>query len=298
VKHFVYLDTDLINSYLAQIDDGLVNSRKFEEQRCRTEVKTEEDMPATGKSNISMGLSSLLGYQYNFENEYIKEINTISQTEAGKEILSKIIHDNSFDNLISYLNKNGLISSDSHKSPVVGDYLILNGNFKMIDLSFITSLIDGNFTKIYSSITSGAFDDAIKNMNRQQKRSNEFKAKEKLMKDKLDSELKTFDDVRSMIDFISKILPSDTYIIHNQILIPLTKKYLRENYISLRYKYSSESTIVGYITGDLKSIMDFKPNNELDDLFKVFDEMLLKTLEFLSIKDDFKVMHPIAWYFS
>lgn len=165
-------------------------------------------------------------------------------------------------------------------------------------MSIIQNLFGEDFAKVYSSILSGNLKDSIKNINREQRRSSKVRAEERALKEKLNSDLKMFEDVIGMINLISKILPSDKYIVYKDILIPLDKKYLREDYISLRYKYSSKSTIVGHITGDLKGVMDFKPNNELDEIFKALDDLLLASLQILSIKEDFKVMHPIAWYFS
>lgn len=83
MKHFVYLDTDLINSYLSQINNELVNSSKIKEHSSRTQINSLDKMPITDKSNLSIGLTGFLKYQHDFNGEYIKEISTILQTEAG-----------------------------------------------------------------------------------------------------------------------------------------------------------------------------------------------------------------------
>lgn len=298
MKHFVYLDTDLINSYLAQIDEGLTNMKQTEIESIRTESKTQENVPGKDRTLMSIGLSSLLNFQYELEDEHTRGINAISHTEAGKEILSKIIHDNSYDNLISYLRSTSQIKNFNNDTKYnIGDYLMINDNFKMVDLSIIANLFSEDFKKVYNSMLSGEFESTLQNLNREQKRSNEVRKKEKEIKNKISSDLKMFDYVVGMITYISKLLPSSKYIVYENLFIPLNEKYLRENYISLRYKYTSSSTIVGQVTGNLRDILDFRPNNELDEIIKAVDVMLFATLKILSINENFKVVNPIAWYY-
>lgn len=298
MKHFVYLDTDLINSYLAQIHGGLVNVISTEKQSKQTNTLTQKKIPSINASKFIMGIFKFLSFEYTRTNNYLEEITTISQTEAGKEILSKIIHDNSYDRLIDYLtNENRIKNYDNNSSLKVGEYLILQGKFRMIDLSIISKLFNEGFKNIYSFINSGQLENISYTFNRQQRRSKEFKNAQKNMQQSIEYDLKALDSMLAAINFISKMLPSDKYIIYDNIFIPLKEKYLREDYTSIRYKYSTNSFITGQITGDIKSIMDFSPNNDLDQALKALDEITLELFNLLSISEDFLIMNPIAWYF-
>lgn len=298
MKHFVYLDTDLINSYLAQIHGGLVNVISTEKQSKQTNTLTQKKIPSINASKFIMGIFKFLSFEYTRTNNYLEEITTISQTEAGKEILSKIIHDNSYDRLIDYLtNENRIKNYDNNSSLKVGEYLILQGKFRMIDLSIISKLFNEGFKNIYSFINSGQLENISYTFNRQQRRSKEFKNAQKNMQQSIEYDLKALDSMLATINFISKMLPSDKYIIYDNIFIPLKEKYLREDYTSIRYKYSTNSFITGQITGDIKSIMDFSPNNDLDQALKALDEITLELFNLLSISEDFLIMNPIAWYF-
>lgn len=298
MKHFVYLDTDLINSYLAQIHGGLVNVISTEKQSKQTNTLTQKKIPSINASKFIMGIFKFLSFEYTRTNNYLEEITTISQTEAGKEILSKIIHDNSYDSLIDYLiNENRIRNYDNNSPLKVGEYLILQGKFRMIDLSIISKLFNEDFQKVYSLMNSGQLEKITQNLNREQRRSKEFKNAQKAIKQNTETELQTIKSIVAVINFISKMLPSDKYIVYDNIFIPLKEKYLREDYTSLRYKYSTDSYITGQITGDIKSIMNFTPNNGLDQALKALDEATLELLKFLSIREDFLIMHPIAWYF-
>lgn len=301
MKHFVYLDTDLINSYLAQLNNGLVKSRQEENTASITEEKGIEDMPFTGKSILGLNIPGLFKYEHGIDDEYIKEVSTISQTNAGKEILSKIIHDNSYDDLIDHLKQTVQIEHYEPNTQIeIGTYLSIRGNMKMVDLSVFLSLFGDDFKKVYSMFLSGAFEESIDTFNRQMKRSSDFIKNQKEKKDKIKKDLTMFDNITSTIAYISKLLPSDKYLTYENILIPLDKKYLREDYNSLRYKYSKESTIVGHITGEVNDIVNYTLNEDsgLSPMLQSLDELLLAAFEILGIGNDFKIMHPISWYYE
>ena len=76
MRSFIYLDTDTVNSYLAQIDDGLMtlqtktsqNSRENQEQSSHTGDATgEADLTLLGK-----GLEAKIDYIYNHINSTTK----------------------------------------------------------------------------------------------------------------------------------------------------------------------------------------------------------------------------------
>lgn len=295
MKHFVYLDTDLINSYLAQIHGGLVDVISTEKQSEQSSTLSQTKAPSINGSKFTIGISKFLGYEYSHTSNYLEEITTISQTEAGKEILSKIIHDNSYDSLIEYLTNNNRIRNyDNNSSLEVGEYLILYGKFRMVDLSMISKLFNEDFKSIYSFISDRQLENIAQTLNREQRRSKELKNVQTNMQKKTESLLK---DMKAVVNFISQILPSDKYIIYDNIFIPLKGKYLREDYASIRYKYSTNSYIAGQITGDIKSIMNFTPKNELDEALKALDQITLELFKSLSISENFWIMDPIAWYF-
>lgn len=301
MKHFVYLDTDLINSYLAQLNDGLIKSKQEESETSVTEGKGMEDIPATDGSTVGINIPGIFKYDHEINNDYIKEVNSISQTNAGREILSKIIHDNSYNNLIDYFsNTIGIEEYVSGTQIDMGTYLSIQGNVKMVDLAVFLELFGDDFKNVYSLFSRGAFDDSLDNLNRAERRSSNEVKEGKEKERQLKKDLTMFGNINDAVAYISKLLPSDKYIVYDNILIPLDKKYLREDYNSLRYKYSNESTIVGHITGKVSDIVNFTLNEDsgLAPMLQSLDELLLAAFGVLGIDQDFKIMHPISWYYE
>lgn len=298
MKHFVYLDTDLINSYLAQLNDGLIKSKQVEDGTEIKEEKTERKSPNKSGSEFGLSIPGMLEYKHKFDEGYSTELNTLSQTNAGKEVLSKMIHDNSYDDLIAYLSKeNNIIEYNGVEDLKVADYISINGNLKMIDISVLTELMGEDFRNAYKLLLSGDLQNSIDRFENPDIKSSDLKDNQLKSKHVINKDLEMFKNVTNLINYISKLLPSEKYLVYQDILIPLDKKYLRENYNSLRYKYSSNSTIVGNITGNIKDIINIKPGNEFGEMFQSIDGMMLAALDMLSIKEDFKVMHPISWYY-
>lgn len=301
MKHFVYLDIDIINSYLAQLNDGLINSVGKENVAEVTEGKQLEDNPITDESTIGINIPGIFNYKHNINSEYITEVNTITQTNAGREIISKIIHDNSYDELFDYLSESvGIKQYNNSESINTGTYIELSGNLRMVDLSALLSLFDEDFRNVYSTMINGEFSKSLENFNREERRSNETKKNQNQNKNKVKSDVKMFKNVTDVISYIAKLLPSDKYIIYEDILIPLDEKHLREDYNSLRYKYSNDSIIFGQITGTVKDVMQFSLNagGALTPMFLALDDLLLSVYNLLGIDENFKLMHPISWYYQ
>ena len=101
MKEIIYLDTEIMNSMIAQLDEGIVNSFTLEE--ANQESKTEGQQTVRGKNaglrgsvNASTGLLPGGGLKLdaslgNNGNESTNESRTI--LEGQKDILNKAFHD-------------------------------------------------------------------------------------------------------------------------------------------------------------------------------------------------------------
>ena len=121
MRHFVYLDTDTLNSYLSQINGGLLKSTVNEVKDEIATTKNENTTP--GKSNFTteIGFKLILNLKFSEDKDVINTTNTLSQIETGRELIEKILHDNSLEQFSLYLESINLIASTDVSE--IGDYV-------------------------------------------------------------------------------------------------------------------------------------------------------------------------------
>ena len=108
MRRFIYLDTDTLNSYIAQIYDGLIQTQETETQssqisdnqsECASNIGAGTDLKVFGK-----GIEGKIDFTY-------RHLKDTSNTELISDVQTKLLHDNAFDQLMNYLNKNNLLSN-------------------------------------------------------------------------------------------------------------------------------------------------------------------------------------------
>ena len=115
MRRFIYLDTDTLNSYIAQIYDGLVQSEEKEKQTSRDE-KNENAHQLSGDAGADLkilgkGIEGKIGYAYS----HLKDT---SNMELIRDVQTKMLHDNAFDQLVEYLQDKKLLQGEE-----IGDFI-------------------------------------------------------------------------------------------------------------------------------------------------------------------------------
>lgn len=101
MKRFIYLDTDELNSYIAQIYKGL----SIEKEEVK-EKKNNKEKEIDGEINTKLNIGAKIKALFNFNGEVstnILEKNVKGESDVIKDIQKKIIHDEAFDNFLEYL---------------------------------------------------------------------------------------------------------------------------------------------------------------------------------------------------
>ena len=133
MRRFIYLDTDTINSYLAQIYDGLVKSAESEIQSSdSTEKQSQHTFSTSGNADLKVfgkGLEGKMEYTYN-------HLKGTSNSELIRDVQTKLLHDNAFDQLMNYIN-----TKDSpQNSNEIGNFVELFDSFYILDLDYYQKL--------------------------------------------------------------------------------------------------------------------------------------------------------------
>lgn len=141
MKQFIYLDTDIINSIIAQKEKGLVleTASEHEDTAGKENTKTRS---ISLDGSVGGGIWKFAQAQAELSGTGGLEINSHSQT-ALKEIATKTLHDAAFD--IAYKQ----IANEYNLEPEnadLGSFVELTQVFEFVDFVYIDGLFsDGGF---------------------------------------------------------------------------------------------------------------------------------------------------------
>ena len=137
MKQFLYLDTDIVNSIIAQSEKGLIQEQSEEngsDKKKGTHISGSMEGSGTAggsflklaKAEANLSLSGELGKEY------------VSST-TSREIISKVLHDAAFDIAYGYIKPQKL-SVGKNDSGEYGDYVELTRVFDFVDMDYLEKL--------------------------------------------------------------------------------------------------------------------------------------------------------------
>ena len=298
MKQFIYLDTDVINSIIAQKEKGLVS-----------EIASEkEDSNGTEKvkgGNISLdgsmegGIWKIAHAQAELAGSVELSANSHSQIVL-KEIATKTLHDAAFD--IAYK----AICEEYVLDPTVADlgsFVELTQPFEFVDLEYIENLLsaDTGFVDFMKKaerekIEEFANRSISEELNREQQRRNEAEIKKKIKELTMASD-KKIDDTSSIIKIIRQIIPYKRMLVSSDgYLVPLEDRYFRDNPNTMGFKHGGYVTCIGYITNVIGETSMPGENNVFAQLQYMVNMTLISILP--TKEKDLFVVHPIALYYG
>lgn len=287
MKHFIYMNTEIINSYISQIESGLTVGNHQEVTDTTTEVqgksRTEPQQQVEGKGTLGfVGITAKLNSEINTQSS------TLTQVEAGRELIDKILHDDSFNKFYKYIRDEGKIKNE--KTSNMGDYIEKKENFKFWDLDY---LIEAFNEKTVEFIVNSSLEEEVKKLKEQGKTVKNFEMKNmaKTIKEPIVSGME-------IIRICREILPCSKFITTNNMIVPINEKFLREEIKSIRFKYDCKLDLIGRYTGNyLKENTTFEEERGFHEVFKSLDEMsLIFIKDIIGIDINSKIIEPIALY--
>lgn len=299
MKQFLYLDTDIVNSIIAQSEKGLIQEQSEEngsDKKKDTHISGSMEGSGTAggsflklaKAEANLSLSGELGKEY------------VSST-TSREIISKVLHDAAFDIAYGYIKPQKL-SVGKNDSGEYGDYVELTRVFDFVDMDYLEKLFSKNglidfLKKNDKEKIETEASRATGGMNRAQLRSTEKTIKSELKKLIAESD-KQYDDIHDTIVAFRQLMPYARMMIsYDGYLIPMDDQYFRIDPQNLGFKYGGEITCVGMITSIIGA--DTNPNdpkNMFATLQFTVNEALRKILP--TNKENLCVIHPIAVFYG
>ena len=276
------MNTDILNSYLSQINEGLVKGIVNESGDKVKNEKNEKMVPGVDKLETNIGFNPIFNLKFSEDRDILETTTTLSQIESGKELIEKILHDNAYEQLFRYLEKNSMISNEDNVE--IGKYVKTETEYLIRDLDYILSIYTDEFIDFLG-------DSSIENISDKGKNTLQtIKNKE------IDSQKKT----RRIFNIAKNVLPYSKFVVTDKFLVPLNDKFLRESLKAIRFNYSSKIKLFGEFTGDLNSNLNKEEKSDsfgeiLSSLYEVYRSFFI---DILGLKTDLKIVIPIALYFE
>ena len=300
MKLFIYLDTDIVSSIIAQAEKGYITQQTIENGNETTHTNDK-------KASISAEASGKGGFlkflQAEFKGSASGELRSENVDHSStKELKEKILHDAAFDVAFDYINPIA-VDSEINRTGDEGTYIEISRTFEYVDFDYMERLFqkDGIIDYVKKSEAEKIeeqYDSQLgAECNREQLRKAQNKAKSGLRKI-IDANNKQYDDAALMVRVLRSLIPYSRILISRDgYLIPLDDTFFRVNPSCMGFKYGGRMTCVGMVTniiGEGQNHAD--SNNVFATLQYTANEALRAILP--SPESILCVVHPIAVYYG
>ncbi|EMF0512625.1 hypothetical protein Q3E60_10120 [Enterococcus faecium] len=324
MKDYIYLDMNLANSYLAQIDKGILKKIVNGEALANTNQENGGDT-ISSEGGGSLGIPGVINSNGKMTKTEFDTFSTISSKNSS-ELIETVLDDYAIDLLINKLREKRLI--DSLRNSSEGDFVLINVPFKFYDFEFMQKSLNDNFFKAIGINNNKneeikgieellkEYDKKIKIYNQPKKKNKlsaeqlqEFK-KIKSQKNELSKELekaKESIDIFSMFKILSEfgdsLFPNSVILSHKGYLAYCNRHNMRISQAQLSAISDSKRNIcilanISNVKENVNKdgqINDFQ-TIDLNILPSLFSELLLGNFNLLESGD--RILRPIAIYFD
>lgn len=258
MKKYIYIDTNLISTYLAQYSpNGIEDSITFVDEKNMLKSQTKSTSDKNTGDNLEVSLA-VFKYAHSINRELIKISDTITNSKLNRKEVNYKQHAINKLNQFEKLNSNEVI-----KQTDKFDFYDLDN---LIDISTFV-LIDNYEFFLKNSKNNG-------NNNK------------KNMKNGLQA-----------IKYFKMIFPSSIYLESKNYIIPLNKEYLLTESSLIDFLYNDKTTIIGIEGPCLNNYFSKnEPSNLVKNIKDSLNSAKTTFLENLDFDLNKKILVPIAWY--
>lgn len=152
MKEIIYLDTDIMNSILAQLKEGLITGFSQEESSQSSETAGQQSIrgnKAGFTSNLRIGTGMLPGAELRIGGNYggegtEGENSSTTFLEGQKDILNKAFHDYALELLTHELKQNELLV-ENYEDLKEGSLYLGESSYRFYDFNLLKKSMDYNF---------------------------------------------------------------------------------------------------------------------------------------------------------
>lgn len=147
MKDYIYLDEDLLNSNLAQLQRGLPTHSQVEDSTGTNKFSNSSSSNAKGIDNF-----------FGFGPQLLKqngEIDGFEMTSSQKEVLNSVFHDYAVDLLLESIPEYERFITDAQDAEE-GDFVYIKDKFLIYDFNHLSKVLDINEIKPFMGADTSA----------------------------------------------------------------------------------------------------------------------------------------------
>lgn len=311
MKEIIYLDTEIMNSILSQMDEGIINDFTEELQKQKTEVDNSQSVTKEHtdlKGSLFFGIARFLS-SIGVTEEALTGA-SLSMLEGQKDVLNKAFHDHALNILIQKLEEEKLIKELDDIND--GDIFLGQSEYILLDFSLLKKTLDAKFfeTSIMFEFKESGLD--LNEARKLAKKSNpNAQEREKMtLARKMVQMHENNKPVYNLLEYMSEVSEFATGLLgdlavfkaSNEIGL-LKKEYLRESIESLSFRPNTHRKVkyLARVVGKKEQIYDGTDNTNIkEEKFDLMPNMMLDIVldAFDLIKEDNYIVTPIAIYYE
>ena len=293
MKRFLYYNQDSVNSFLAQIEQGLLVKRSDGEEETDT-VSTTTGTKADITGDLSakvFGIGAALKGDIQGE-ESVSD----AATSLIQKIHEKVLHDYAFDRVYDYVVTNGLINNED---PQIGDIVLITEMPTFLDFDYFQTLFAENGAVQFSNEQSKKeLEEQIRQIKDSIPQGKQMPALVKQQIDSLKDQVKNAEaerkDTAKTIAVIRNTLPYNRFMMTQNMLVPLDDENFRDNPDIIAFKYGGNVSIFGYVTNIVSATETPVRNNDFAPLYDTVNQIMLSIFKG---QDKIYVVHPVAVFY-
>lgn len=293
MKRFLYYNQDSVNSFLAQIENGLLVSEN------NTAEKTDSTSNTTGiKSDVTGDLSAkVLGIGAALKgNLHADDSDTEVATTLIRNVQEKALHDYAFEKIYDYVITENLVNNDN---PKIGDIVLVTETLTFLDFKYFQSLFSENGAlKFSNDQTRKGMDAKIEELKGSFPKGTQMPPLIKKQIEDLKASVNKAEPERKELlktmEVLRNTLPHDRFVMTSNMLIPLDDESFRDNPNIIAFKYGGEMSIMGYVTNVVSNEEKQVPNNSFAPYYNTVNQMMLGLF---NNQDKIYIVHPIALFY-
>lgn len=215
MKEIIYLDTNLVNSLLAQQNAGLVTKLVNENSESDSNAEGGFDQTAT---SVSGGVSALINAGVNHSATANENYNIVF-SRSNRNLIETALDDYSLDLLLQELENDKLLKSSDFRD---GDFVFTVGKLDFFD-----------FEQLKNVFTFDEIEDILPEYNEFKKIQSEYKrVKNNTRKEQLKDEIShngwnNLESIRSMSAYFERLFPSSNLAKVSNTISVLPKEFMK-----------------------------------------------------------------------
>ncbi|MDY4001619.1 MAG: hypothetical protein SOY62_03705 [Streptococcus orisratti] len=294
MKEIIYLNTQLVNSLLAQTNSGLVTKLINENGESQSDSETGSEQASTsGTAGVNAGIKGEVTHAESETDSY-----SIVFSKSNRNLIETALDDYSLDVLLDSLKKD--IKTESFS---IGDIMLIDGtlqsyNFKTLIHAIEFKGISGQLDGYEEFLANRTKFDKLKEREKNLEKNKQLIAKVN------GSPWNNFHLAKIMAENMDSLFPNMTLIKIADTLSICENELIRLNPAVLNFNNISErnAKVLGIVTSKFKETIpkDFSKAIKTDSIYRnvqnIFSNIILGSNHIIE-QDDF-VVRPIAIYFE